>query len=103
MPIPYPSAIFIREKALVVNLETIRMIIGEADSATDPVSWLNSRQDFQQPMVRATNFVDRSQSGCKVLPVSLALPKLEAALRSLRLASGQFLLHRLCSALKRSR
>ncbi len=24
---PYPTAIFIREKALVVNLETIKMII----------------------------------------------------------------------------
>ena len=26
-PIPYPTTIFIREKALVVNLESIRMII----------------------------------------------------------------------------
>jgi len=26
-PIPYPTAIFIREKALVVNVESIRMII----------------------------------------------------------------------------
>lgn len=27
VPMPYPTAIFIREKALVVNLETIKMII----------------------------------------------------------------------------
>lgn len=26
-PIPYPTAIFIREKAIVVNVESIRMII----------------------------------------------------------------------------
>ncbi len=27
VPMPYPTAIFIREKALVVNLESIRLII----------------------------------------------------------------------------
>lgn len=27
VPTPYPTALFIREKALVVNLESIRMII----------------------------------------------------------------------------
>eukprot|EP00951_Prasinocladus_malaysianus_P008167 scaffold59063_cov45-Prasinocladus_malaysianus.AAC.1 len=27
VPMPYPTAIFIREKALVINLETIKMII----------------------------------------------------------------------------
>jgi hypothetical protein len=27
VPIPYPAAIFIRDRALVVNLENIRMII----------------------------------------------------------------------------
>ena len=26
-PIPYPTAIFIREKAIIVNVESIRMII----------------------------------------------------------------------------
>ena len=29
VPMPYPSSIFIREKAIIVNLESIRMLICE--------------------------------------------------------------------------
>ena len=33
-PIPYPSSIFIREKAIVCNLETIRLIIARDEVST---------------------------------------------------------------------
>eukprot|EP00891_Asterochloris_glomerata_P004784 jgi/Astpho2/4784/fgenesh1_pg.00067_%23_229_t len=56
VPIPYPSAIFIREKALVVNLETIRMIIGEADSGDDHVRSFGS-QRCVPPIVKEAHLV----------------------------------------------
>ena len=81
MPIPYPSAIFIREKALVVNLETIRMIIGEADSGDDHVRSFGS-QRCVPPIVsiaaRELHGKASEHGQCCTL---------EAVLRSLRLAS----------------
>lgn len=43
-PIPYPTTIFIREKALVVNLESIRMIICQ-DQASLQCCCLSTCQD----------------------------------------------------------
>ena len=49
-PIPYPTTIFIREKALVVNLESIRMIICQ-DQASPRCCCLRrcSSQDYERP------------------------------------------------------
>lgn len=36
VPTPYPTALFIREKALVVNLESIRMIVSADQVSLEP-------------------------------------------------------------------
>ena len=50
-PIPYPTTIFIREKALVVNLESIRMIICQ-DQASPQRCCLSTCPDHARHCLR---------------------------------------------------
>ena len=36
VPLPYPSALFVREKAMVVNLESVRMLVTKDQASDSP-------------------------------------------------------------------
>lgn len=48
-PIPYPSSIFIRERALVVNIESVRMIISKDEVYVSSIPVPGSSEAWQHP------------------------------------------------------